>query len=396
MKALIFTLTLLLAECAFSQSLIDDYLKLQNKDGSFGDKNKEIITSVAIMAFLHEGVTPSPNKYGVSLKAAFKFLNSRSEELLKSGVDEKFLYTLWALSDLYTLTGVSTVESVTEKMYQRLLKEIKGDKEWNFSSVGNGNMIFPFIMAMQSLQSSGIAENKQQEIMKAYALNLVSENSFQSNLKLFIEFIKVVWSLNDLPLPSPKAVKAEILASFMAGLNDESSKVRKAFLNKSFYLKSSEVVYLVQELEKSTVTELKQTAKDLRKRLGSLDGAFYKKIDVFSAPVSILYLSSFFSYTEGYEGFEQFGNEIKEAYPVTGELYDFKSGSKFPCSIESLSIAESKLFSAVLATMIFRENYHSLNSHFLAVYKAKVRQKKLAGNLSDEDPFDEEGLDLVD
>ena len=72
----------------------------QNKDGSWGEKNKIHCTSIALLSYLFCGETPNSKMYGKSIEKAVSFLKNPDLGINNKSIQLYF----WALCEFYNLT----------------------------------------------------------------------------------------------------------------------------------------------------------------------------------------------------------------------------------------------------------------------------------------------------
>ena len=91
----------------------------QNKDGSYGEKNKIYCTSFALLTFLSHGETTTSFLYSENIKKAINFLNTQAQ---KSEIDDMHIL-LWAVSEYYAMTGIASSEKSMNTLYPAFIKD---------------------------------------------------------------------------------------------------------------------------------------------------------------------------------------------------------------------------------------------------------------------------------
>jgi hypothetical protein len=101
----------------------------QNKDGSWGEKHKVILTSLAINFYLANGETTTSKKYGLNVQRGMSFLNTEAAKAvkeLKVGIEGAFL--LSALTESYLLEGNKDALLNCKKLASLLKPEVPDKK----------------------------------------------------------------------------------------------------------------------------------------------------------------------------------------------------------------------------------------------------------------------------
>ena len=387
MRALLFLIVLINTHWVYSQSIFDEFIKYQNEDGSFGGKNKEIITSLVLLAYMGEGYSPSSKKYGKEVKEGLKYLSSKVKEVAKTPSEKKFVYTTWAMSYAYNILGISILDENCKDLYSAFLKDVKKGNGWDFSKITSRGMIIPSICALQSLDASGVIEDELKVMMKAYAIQIQRDNRFNVEVNFYINAIKIIWGIEELPASVPEGIEVKMLAQLLSGLNSDSASERRRTFNKCLYLNTGEITFLINELRDSAIVELNQVAKDLEEKINIADSDYNEIFEFEEVTALLIYLGSCYSYVDGYNGFKVFKAKVNQRFLTeSGELT--VNGAGYLKSIsETLTKTESKLANAAIGALIYSEyDLLSLHKKFESVHRAKVR----------EFPLREEGLDLVD
>jgi hypothetical protein len=88
--------------------------KVQNPDGSWGDKNMPAFTGLALLTFLAYGETPTSKEFGLTVRKAMEWL---SKDNTGKGAGRSYTHAIksYALSEAYAMTGVSILESAMNR-----------------------------------------------------------------------------------------------------------------------------------------------------------------------------------------------------------------------------------------------------------------------------------------
>jgi len=148
----------------------------QNSDGSWGNTNKVYCTSIAVLTFLCNGETPVSSLYGKSVKSAMQYLIKDHGELSKDDLD----VLMWALSESFTMTGISVIEDRIYELFPTFLQSF----DWDFEN--NPRLFFIQNEALRSSYSAGIED----DFFKTAFLKLEQINSDES---LALKSSKVQW-----------------------------------------------------------------------------------------------------------------------------------------------------------------------------------------------------------
>ena len=77
----------------------------------FEKKNKEVLSSLVILGLLAHGEGPTSRYFGDYVKSGLQYLKTEAESLVKNKkCGNSGAYILWALSETYTMTGISILE----------------------------------------------------------------------------------------------------------------------------------------------------------------------------------------------------------------------------------------------------------------------------------------------
>ena len=155
---------------------LDKFISLQNKDGSWGDKNKAIVTSEAVLMFFGEGETPASNKYGSSLRQAVKYLSSEARKIIsKNQLTQSTPYVLEALAEAFAITGVKEIGGDVKYLLE--LIEKNNSKGW---TLGNNQKSVTFnlqtVIAVKSaIRATGYVI-KYEEVLNTFDYKSMSMN----------------------------------------------------------------------------------------------------------------------------------------------------------------------------------------------------------------------------
>ena len=98
--------------------------KVQNPDGSWGNKNQSAYTGLALLTFLAHGETQTSRQFGMTVKKAMEWLASDDHKRIV-GNGYANAIKAYALAEAYAMTGVSLLE---EAMNQTIRKVIDGQQ----------------------------------------------------------------------------------------------------------------------------------------------------------------------------------------------------------------------------------------------------------------------------
>ena len=100
------------------------YEKHLNKDGSLGEKNREIISSLFLLAMLAHGETPNSKAYGKKIINCADYLIKQAQEK-NSLLDNAFI--LYALIEMHNMTGEPKLKEPVKNLKLKLYKGFAGD-----------------------------------------------------------------------------------------------------------------------------------------------------------------------------------------------------------------------------------------------------------------------------
>ncbi|MCM8531562.1 MAG: VWA domain-containing protein [Lentisphaeraceae bacterium] len=100
------------------------YEKDLNKDGSLGDKNRDVLSSMMLLAFLAHGETPSSKHYGEIINNCTSYLLSQIKEK-NSLLEDAFI--LYALQEFHAMVGVGGFEPHLKSQKLKIYESFKKD-----------------------------------------------------------------------------------------------------------------------------------------------------------------------------------------------------------------------------------------------------------------------------
>jgi len=383
------SILLLCTQFSFAQNIFDKYKSLQNKDGSFGDKNKEVATSMVLLSFLNEGILPYSEQYGETVKNSIKFLMRQVDELKKKPKDPKFIYSLWAISCAYSQTGISTIEDKCNEMYKSFFSVVKTKETWDFSGYLGQEKIVPMIYMVLNMYNTDLVDRDQSEFMKVYAAQLTNEYRFGEETGFLVEVIKLLWKIDHLPKFKKQNLDSTLVSKLIAGLNSNSPSKRKQAFNKCLYLKVGEIYWLIDKLKKSTVVELVQVAKDLQTKISTSYYDYKSIVDEELGAGHMLLIGSSYSCLDGHDGFKYFKTQISRKILIDETTLTLAFKANLKPALSNLSKSENELVNSAYLSMVLTDSdRQSCRSRF-----AKIRRERL----KDIKPLpEEEGLDLLE
>ncbi len=163
---LIFTLSIFTANAMDykTKSILWSY-KAQNPDGSWGTKNKRILSSLMLLKSLGAGETHTSATYGKSIKMAMEYLVKEGQTIIKSQkADLDGALVLWALSESYSMTGISLLEPPIKGLEKILISEFK-DNHWPTKEHEVEANLFS-MEALKAVYSSGVSTTDIEPIYK--------------------------------------------------------------------------------------------------------------------------------------------------------------------------------------------------------------------------------------
>ena len=140
------------------------FLKHLNKDGSFGEKNKQIITSLVLLTLLEHGETTDSAVYGKVVKDAILFIQTESS---KEGPLLNSAFMLNALHRAYEMIGADSLKAPIVKLKLDIISKVKTD-HWE----SKDNKLLLNLMCAESLSPK-------------YSLNSSSTNKVFSKVLLW-------------------------------------------------------------------------------------------------------------------------------------------------------------------------------------------------------------------
>ena len=377
MKKLLFLLWVL--SCSvYSQNLFDEFSTYQNEDGSFGEENREVVTACVLASFTYRQYLPSNKKYGRLSKKAMKYLCARAEVLSREEIDERHLYTLWALSDAYLHTGVSQIEKSVIQLVQSMLANLKKQGSWHFEAILTKERVLPFFLAFNSFSVAEILSFDEHEMLSALIRQGQVNENYDEDFKMLFELIKSLW---DLDLTITDTVKKEgvdlvispgVLAEFIAGFNHTNSEMRKKTLEQSLLLNEKTLQKLLYEMENSAITELNLAAREIKriKKSKPLEVKNVEvKLEINDLPLSWLYAMDSYAKLQGKREGRSFKLKLlklfakKEPYtamigfnPMTlKSIPDFLNNKKV---LSSTSLKEDRLINASFGSIALDDLFY--------------------------------------
>ena len=120
-------------------------LATQNKDGSWGDKNKIYCSSIALLNFLAHGETHASDQFGKTIAGAMRFLCQ--EHKLES---KDLPIYFFAISQCYLVTGIREFEEKQNILLPILVKSLT----WDYQT--NPHRFFIQSFALQTAYTNGM------------------------------------------------------------------------------------------------------------------------------------------------------------------------------------------------------------------------------------------------
>jgi len=227
----------------------------QNKDGSYGDKNKVYCSSQALLSFLSFGTTTNAKYYGKHVQALIKFLSTLKEEEIGKDIN---IYT-YAISAAYIMIGSQEIENIFEKNVPVFLKSI----HWNFK--GRPRDFF-----IQSLAMSLVERNLKDRTPTLFYFNKIKDLKDKKSYSL--EASKFLWiPYKTLPTEKKKALIVALESQSSYAIDDI------ILYHLSFKLSDSERKSLLNRLHESSEFESKYKIDRKRfskKELSILQGVY--------------------------------------------------------------------------------------------------------------------------
>ncbi len=121
--------------------------KVQNEDGSWGDRNQAAFTGIALLVFLAHGETPLSEQYGKTVQNAMRWLAyyANGEQMNKSRAYSHGI-AAYAISEAYAMTKIPFMQTAMENAITRIIDgqfpnggfnyRYKGAPRWDMSVSG--------------------------------------------------------------------------------------------------------------------------------------------------------------------------------------------------------------------------------------------------------------------
>ncbi|MCH2209099.1 MAG: hypothetical protein MK132_24990 [Lentisphaerales bacterium] len=107
-------------------------VKVQNPDGSWGNKNPEAFTGLALLTFLAYGETPTSKNFGKTVRKAMEWL-AKDPIKSKNGPDTYgHAIKSYAIAEAYAMTGVSVLEEAMNKNIARVIDGMQDSGSYNY------------------------------------------------------------------------------------------------------------------------------------------------------------------------------------------------------------------------------------------------------------------------
>ena len=157
------------------------FLRLQqNKDGSWGEKEKLYCSSIALQAFLAHRETPISKRYGQTITKAIRYLINQVKVVKDKDVD----ILVWTLSEFYAMTGITIVETELLKLIPKIKvitnkKAPRDPKRFFFQS-----------LALKSCYASGVESEK---LFKNFRQQL---DEFKDSKSLPLIAAQLLWGMD--------------------------------------------------------------------------------------------------------------------------------------------------------------------------------------------------------
>ena len=308
-KAIIFLISFLSFSANASENVVLDEFNLrQNEDGSFGSKNKEIVTSIIVNSYQLAGNTPTCRRYGTFVKRSAKMLIARVDTLVEENLDERHFYTLQALSALYWMNGVVALEVSSKKLFKFIHSRMKIRDRWTFERNITKENLPIFIDAIFSLDISQAEDERQHELMTALLQYLQTKRELSNEEVFACGLIKKLWELEGvdldalsgekftLNLESEDHIAVSELALIISSLTDKSQEKREYAFKRCLRLSLSQQKVLLHELENSAISDLNSLAKTFRAHV-SVKTPQKEEVSFAKTPLNWLSLYCFHSYS---------------------------------------------------------------------------------------------------
>lgn len=386
MKAVLIAVLIFFVNQAYAEEYIEHLLQGQNEDGSYGEKNCEVVTSSLLYSMLYNGRSPYSKDFGLKVTGMLTYLHKSVLKLKNEEVDGRHLYVLWALCEAYRSTGEEDAKKNATSLFKHIKKKVYLDDKANFGKLNTRENFAMMIRTMRAVVKLGLSEDKLSDLMEDFSNSVLSKYGYSAEVPFGLHLVNRIWRIMEFKaMPDVVGDKAEI-QRYEIGLNNDSPKIRKQILMECKKLPLGKLATLVDSIEKSEVTELQMVAKEL--------GAFCKFSYNFpnALPdlnnISINWLSLYSSYSFTYCHHKR--------KPVRRQLNAFMNFNEtdlvknlnlnIPRVLKSLSnIEHEKVVRAFFGEM------NMMNRNIVP-----MRKKEWKSLYFEEVPFQEEGLDLVD
>ena len=375
----------------FSFNSIKD---LQNEDGSFGSTEKEILTSVVLLAFLAHGETPTSKEYGNLVKNSLVYLDSKVKELCQDDeISFKHAYALWSLSEAYAMTGIAVLEESVENLSKHIFKYCNEEKwvsvEKSDYTHFNHVLSFAFYTArtcgIKATDGFNLTTMMQSVIQNAQALSNMDRHDIA-----VLKLIQLRWQIDTKDLYFAPCLKEEysdaelfLIADLMSRLDGDSKLRKKAFIEAG-NLSSGLKALLIKKLSTSGVVELSEAAKDLQRAMQlslNLENSNVLFDECKNSPFHMLSKTIVY-YFEGGEEWKNWNTKFSRHLTALQ-----KPDGTWPNDLEvpnfiKLNDKEKKLFNSAFASLNLTVYYR-----YLPGFKPPFRPKPVQI---------EEGLDLIE
>ncbi|MCH2208533.1 MAG: hypothetical protein MK132_22045 [Lentisphaerales bacterium] len=106
--------------------------KVQNPDGSWGDKNLPAFTGLAMLTFLAYGETPTSKEFGLTVRKAMEWL---SIDTTSSNAGRSYSHAIksYAISEAYAMTGISILEEAMNRNMRIIINGIGRGGSYDYS-----------------------------------------------------------------------------------------------------------------------------------------------------------------------------------------------------------------------------------------------------------------------
>ena len=383
-RVVLFVMLMLVHVCS-AQNFLENLDKFQSDDGSFGDKNPEIVSStvfVVLTSFTSED--RFLRNHELIYDQLKKYLVLRSEKLIKSPLDQRHIFVAWALANQEHFNEDTELTKSVIKLGEVIVDSVIADNYSLLDKFLDAENLPPFILALHALNVNQFCSVKIRKIIIESISRLRAKDRSDNRYRLAVNLIASLWLIKELPEAKPVDWQKKELKKMMDSLNNDSSKIRKLAFNKCLYMNRGKLSTLLKSLRTSNDIEHKMVAEDLNKAVLAIDWVNPKEL-------ALEYHSIFWKFCAWGMNFQEENQDQEIIVTNIRELFvpDIKSeklikAKGIPRSLACLTQKEDLLIDHALSALILESSYKNL----LVAMSQSIYEEKFV--------YEEDGLDLVE